>query len=224
MRKPRVTQAENKTVTKCASANNTYIGSFLTPSTDIVTEKISTTDFINVEIIDTPFDPANIKIQVTNQQPNQTRNTWIQGISSHPYPSQEAKKQNGFFEDCTIDNARNNDDLGWSSKLKNVDKDPSWSLFGGNQEDSASNKTISKHGRGAKQIDLDRIEDEEQKRNIERSRNYRKEKQLENQQVLTELESLEARNKYLQVKERKLSDTVKRSKDMYIELIKEGRI
>ena len=225
LRKSRANQAENETtVTKCSSANNTHIGSFHIPSTASITEKISTIDSINVEIIDTPFDRDNIIIQVTNQHPIQTQNPWIQGTSSHPYSRQEARKQNGLFEECTIGSSRNKDDLGFSSKLKDTAKDPSWSLFGDKQDDSAANKTITKHGRGAKQVDLDRIEDAEQKRNIERSRNYRVEKKYEDQQVLTELESLEARNKDLQEKERKLSDTVKRSKDTYIDLIKEGRI
>ena len=143
---------------------------------------------------------------MTNQQPIQTQNTWVQEPSSHPYPIQEARQSNGFFAECTIDR---NSDLCCSSRLKEADKDPAWCVFGDKEDDSATNKTITKPGRGAKQVDLDKIKDEEQKKNIERSRNYRVEKRYEEKQALTELEELEAKNRQLQENEKKLSDTVK---------------
>jgi hypothetical protein len=173
LRKPRVSQAENKTkVCKCPSIGNT----------------------------------------------DQIQNNRIQETSLR-HSRQEASKHNGFFEDCTINSARNKDDHGYSSKLKNADKDPAWSAFGDNQ-DSAANKNITKHRRGAKHVDLDRIVDEEQKR----SRNYRVERKYEERRTLTELEELEAKNRQLQENEKKLSETVKRSKKMYINLIKVGKI
>ena len=82
LRKPRVNQIENKTVPQSLSTENNHNGSLLIPTTAGVPEKISTTDSINIEIIDTPFDPENIIIQVTNQQPIQTQNTWVQEPSS----------------------------------------------------------------------------------------------------------------------------------------------
>jgi hypothetical protein len=39
-----------------------------------------------------------------------------------------SEQTDGFFEDCTIDSARNKDNLGWPSKLKNKDEDASWSV------------------------------------------------------------------------------------------------
>ena len=63
LRKPRAYQEENKpTVTKCSTANITHIRPFLIPSTASISENISTTDSINIDIIDTPFDRENIII------------------------------------------------------------------------------------------------------------------------------------------------------------------
>ena len=80
--KPRVNQIENKTVSQSLSAEKLHNGSLLIPTTAGVPEKISTTDSIDIEIIDTPFDPENNIIHVTNQKPIQTQNTWVQEPSS----------------------------------------------------------------------------------------------------------------------------------------------
>ena len=65
-------------------------------------------------------------------------------------PSKEARKPNVFFAECTIGRITN---LAWSSRLKDANKDPAWCVFGDKQDDSATNKTITKLGRGAKQVE-----------------------------------------------------------------------
>ena len=180
MRKPGVNQIEDKTTaSKCSSTDDTPRSSFLIPTTAGIPVKITTTATMNIEIIDTPFDPENIIIQVTNQQPDQLQNTWRQETLSHQYSSQEAGKLNGFLEECKVEHVMNGHEICCSSRLQDVDKDPFWSVFGDQQDNSVAHKTIKKHRGRVNQVDLDKIQDEQQKKNIKRSRNYRVEKRYE---------------------------------------------
>ena len=171
LRKPRVNQIEDKTTaSKCSSIDETPRISFLIPTTAGIP--------MNIEIIDTPFEPENIIIQVTNQQPDQLQNTWRQETLSHQYSSQDARP-NGFLEEYKVEHVMNGYEICCSSRLPDVDKDHSWSVFGDQQDNSVAHKTIKKHRRRVNQVDLDKIQDEQQKKNIKRSRNYRVEKKCE---------------------------------------------
>ena len=100
-------------------------------------------------------------------------------------------------------------------------KDPPWSMHSGLDKKHQEKQTV---GRGAKLKDLEKVEDEERRNNISRSKNYKEEKKNEEKQTFTELETLEAKNKKLQEEEKHLREQVQRSKGMYINAIQDGKI
>jgi len=146
------------------------------------------------------------------------------------------------------DSSKSNDDL--SSKLIDAEKDPTWcpqdyelkkvavfdnkdlhqALFpdGGKlakkKVTSPKKKRIIKYKKGPKPMCLEKIDDEEKKKNIIRCREYRCKKTETVLDEMTELEELEARNMELKIQEQAVRDKVKKLKDTYIKLISEGRV
>jgi len=146
--------------------------------------------------------------------------------------------------DYSADESSNSsDDL--SSKLKDTEKDPSWfpnnfelkkvavidnsdvhhALFP-DKKKSPNKKRLSnsRHKKGPVPLSLDEIEDEQNKKNIIRCREYRNKKNSAVLDEMTELEKLQETNRELKHKEQMLRDKVKNIKDLYIKLIGEGRI
>jgi len=135
-----------------------------------------------------------------------------------------------------------------SSKLIDEERDPTWhpqdyelekvavfdnkdlheALFP--EEDTSSSKKKApprkpqKYRRGPTPMSLEKIDNEEKRKNILRCREYRFKKNEIILEEMTELEKLEARNIELKQKEQALKDKVKKFKDTYLKLISEGRI
>lgn len=148
------------------------------------------------------------------------------------------------------DSSQAGDDL--SSKLIDKDKDPSWythnfelkkvavleskdkylhkTLFphrgkvtkkGRNRDNNTSSV---RHRRGPIPLSLEEIEDEKRKQTIIRCREYRFKKATAVYEGMSELDQLQAKNDELQMQEQEVKDKVKKLKEMYINLISEGRI
>jgi len=136
-----------------------------------------------------------------------------------------------------------------SSKLIDEERDPTWhpqeyelekiavfdnkdlheALFPEEDRSSLKRKKTprrkpQKYRRGPTPMSLDKIDDEEKKRNILRCREYRNKKNEVILEEMTELEKLEAKNIELKQEEQALRDKVKKFKDTYLKLISEGRI
>jgi len=136
-----------------------------------------------------------------------------------------------------------------SSKLIDEERDPTWhpqdyelekvavfdnkdlheALFPEEDRSSQKRKKAAlrkpqKYRRGPTPMSLDKIDDEEKKRNILRCREYRNKKNEVILEEMTELEKLEAKNIELKQEEQALRDKVKKFKDTYLKLISEGRI
>lgn len=148
------------------------------------------------------------------------------------------------------DSSHAGDDL--SSKLIDKDKDPSWythnfelkkvavleskdkylhqRLFPHNGKvskkgrNTANKKTSVRHRRGPIPLSLEDIEDEERKKTIIRCREYRYKKATMVDEGMSELDQLQARNDELKLQAQEVKDKVKKLKEMYINLISEGRI
>lgn len=150
--------------------------------------------------------------------------------------------------DFTLEDSSNTwEDL--TSKLIDEERDPTWhpqdyelekvAVFDNKDlhealfpaEDRSSSKRRKpqprkpqKYKRGPTPMSLDKIDDEEKKKNIIRCREYRCKKNEIILEEMTELEKLEARNNELKQKEQALKDKVKKLKDTYIKLISEGTV
>ena len=198
---------ENQNITQ---TRNTTSQIFENNSEEIV-QPVSTTitnhGAFNIEIVDTPFDPENIIIQITGQPSDQIVTSQTQYFSPTTHLSQQ--------KHISV----NRDD---SSRLKDVTKDPSWSVHAGEIDKNRDIGTV--HSRGTKQVDIDKEEAEEKRRIMLQKRNIRKEKKDDGNRGFTQLEILEAKNKELQENEKVLRNKVERSKGMYVNAIKEGKI
>merc|ERR1712013_507879 len=150
--------------------------------------------------------------------------------------------------DFTLEDSSNTwEDL--TSKLIDEERDPTWhpqeyelekvAVFDNKDlhealfpaEDRSSSKRRKplprkprKYKRGPTPMSLDKIDDEEKKKNIIRCREYRCKKNEIVLEEMTELEKLEARNNELKQQEQALKDKVKKLKDTYIKLISEGTV
>lgn len=159
--------------------------------------------------------------------------------------TEESNGSTGYTSD---DSSESYDDL--SSKLIDAEKDPTWhpqeyelkkvavfdnqdlhqALFPEDKKlankkvKSTKKKTIIKYKKGPKPMNLDKIDDEDKKKNIIRCREYRCKKTETVLDEMTELEMLEERNEDLKIQEQAVKDKVKKIKDTYIKLISEGRV
>lgn len=158
--------------------------------------------------------------------------------------TEESNESTGYTSD---DSSESYDDL--SSKLIDAEKDPTWhpqeyelkkvavfdnkdlhqALFPedkklANKKFKSTKKKIIKYKKGPKPMNLDKIEDEDKKKNIIRCREYRCKKTETVLEEMTELEMLEERNEDLKIQEQAVKDKVKKMKDTYIKLISEGRV
>ena len=171
-----------------------------------VSTNITTHGAFNIEIVDTPFDPENIIIRITDQPSDQIVTSQTEYFSPRTHLSQQ--------KSISINRE-------FSSSLKDVTKDPSWSVHAGEIEKNRDIGTV--HSRGTKQVDIDKEEAKEKRRIILQNRNFRKDKKEKGNRGFTELEILEAKNKELQENEKVLRNKVERSKGMYVNAIKEGK-
>lgn len=159
--------------------------------------------------------------------------------------TEDANENTGYTSDDSSDSW---EDL--SSKLIDADRDPTWhpqdfelkkvavfdnrdlhqALFPEREnillkkKQPIGSKKQHKHKKGPKPLPLEKIDDEDKKKNIIRCREYRCKKNESVLEEMTELEQLEERNKELKLQEQAVKDKVKKFKDTYIKLISEGRI
>lgn len=159
--------------------------------------------------------------------------------------TEESNGSTGYTSD---DSSESYNDL--SSKLIDTEKDPTWhpqeyelkkvavfdnkdlhqALFPDREKltkkkvRSPKRKSIIKYKKGPKPMCLEKIDDEEKKKNIIRCREYRCKKTETVLDEMTELEELEERNRELKIQEQAVRDKVKKIKDTYIKLISEGRV
>ena len=198
LRKPK--EHQNITQNKTSQILETKSEAVVLP----VSTNITTHGAFNIEIVDTPFDPENIIIQITGQPSDQIVTSQTQYFSPRTHLSQQK-------------NISVNRDF-----LKDNTKDPSWSVHAGEIDKNRDIGTV--HSRGTKQVDIDKEEAEEKRRIMLQKRNIRKEKKDDGNRGFTQLEILEAKNKELQENEKALRNKVERSKGMYVNAIKEGKI
>ena len=206
----------------------------LKPSTVSVNTASGKTLYI--DIVDEPFDPENVIVMTTFNPAEQSVNeqSEVKGATpshisqdsgyqsasssssygetylgewSHSKSNQlieNINKQIGYLERIIV----NKDDINLSSDLSN----------------SPNEKIDNRHRRGPKPICLNEIDSEEKKKNIKKCRKYRSDKKVLETKEMTELDILEEKNNKLMLNENILREKVRRSKHMYIKLIKAGRI
>ena len=152
--------------------------------------------FNNLEIIDTVFDPNNILINLTDVPGSSINNSAI-SLDMFGLPDSEKGEPSK--------------DQNLASKMKDVSKDPHWFSINDNED------SFLEHNTGDQQ---------KAKALMHRARrkSYKNVSNTKDETTQTELEILEAKNHELQEKEEKLREKVERSKSMYIDAIKKGKI
>jgi len=91
------------------------------------------------------------------------------------------------------------------------------------REHKAKTRTKKRHTKGPVQLPLEQIP-EENRNNVIRCREYRKNKTVKLEAGMEELERLEARNLELRRKEERMKEKLDRAQTAYLKLISEGRI